>query len=52
MNKPRDTIVHISKNSGKLGLKEEEMMKRVDRSVNEIFFRATTVMAVAVLRLA
>lgn len=52
VNKLRDTVVHISKNSGKLGLKEEEMMKRVDRTVNEIFFRAATVMTVAVLRLA
>ena len=52
VNKLRNTIVHISKNSGKLDLKEEDMMERVDRSVNEIFFRAATVMAVAVLRLA
>ncbi|KAK9281056.1 hypothetical protein L1049_003948 [Liquidambar formosana] len=52
VNKLRDTIIYISKNSGKMDLKEEEMMRRVDRSLKEIFFRAATVMAVAVLRLA
>uniref|UniRef100_A0A5B7B7G1 Uncharacterized protein n=1 Tax=Davidia involucrata TaxID=16924 RepID=A0A5B7B7G1_DAVIN len=52
VNRMRDTIVYISKNSGKLGLKEEEMLKKFDRSVNEILFRAVTVMAVVVLRLA
>lgn len=52
VNKLRDTIVPISKNSRKLGLKEEEILKRVERSVNEIYFRAATLMAVAVLRLA
>lgn len=52
VNKLRATVVHISKNGGKSGLKEEEMMKRVDRSMNEILFRAATVMAIAVLRIA
>ncbi|KAF8365049.1 hypothetical protein HHK36_032946 [Tetracentron sinense] len=52
LNRLRDTIVYISKNSSKMGFKEEEMMKRVDRSVNEIFFRAATLMAVAMLKLA
>ncbi|XWS46780.1 hypothetical protein CRYUN_Cryun14cG0097400 [Craigia yunnanensis] len=48
----RDTVVHISKNTSKLGLKEEEMIKRVEKSVNEIYFRAAMLMAVAVLRFA
>ncbi|XP_059625808.1 uncharacterized protein LOC132268911 [Cornus florida] len=52
LNKLRDTIIYISKNSGKLDLKEEEMMWKLDKSVKEIFFRAATVMAVAVLRFA
>ncbi|PON65758.1 hypothetical protein PanWU01x14_115010 [Parasponia andersonii] len=52
VNKLRDTIVYISKNAGKLGLKEEEMMNGVDKSVKEIYFRAATLMAVAVLRFA
>lgn len=52
VNRLRDTIVCISKNASKTGLKEEEMMKRVDESVKDIYFRAVTLMAVAVLRLA
>ncbi|OVA05530.1 hypothetical protein BVC80_441g313 [Macleaya cordata] len=52
VNKLRDSIIYISKNQNKLGLKEEEMMRKVDRSVNEIFFRAATLMAVAVLKIA
>ncbi|KAF8401623.1 hypothetical protein HHK36_012569 [Tetracentron sinense] len=52
VNRLRDTIVHICKNSSKLGLKDEEMLRKVDRDVNGIYFRAATVMAVAVLRLA
>ncbi|KAJ4727531.1 ATP-dependent RNA helicase [Melia azedarach] len=52
VNKLRDTIVYISKNASKMGVKEEEMIKRVNKSVNDIYFRAATLMAVAVLRLA
>ncbi|XP_022758161.1 uncharacterized protein LOC111305167 isoform X2 [Durio zibethinus] len=52
VNRLRDTVVHISKNASKSGLKEEEMIKRVEKSVNEIYFRAATLMAVAVLRFA
>ena len=52
VNKLRDTIVYTSKNSGKLGLKEEDVMYSVDKTVNDIYFRALTVMAVAVLRFA
>ncbi|EXB39325.1 hypothetical protein L484_025020 [Morus notabilis] len=52
VNKLRDTIVYVNKNQGKLGLKEEEMMNKVDKSVKDIYFRAATLMAIAVLRFA
>lgn len=52
VNRLSDTIVHISKNSGKLGLNEEEVMKIVDTSVKEIFFRVAALMVVAMLRFA
>ncbi|KAM7501321.1 hypothetical protein LguiB_000225 [Lonicera macranthoides] len=52
VNRLRDTIVNISKNSGKWGLKEKEIMKNVDTSVKEIVFRVAALMAVMVLRLA
>ncbi|XP_076882644.1 uncharacterized protein LOC143531183 [Bidens hawaiensis] len=53
VNSLRDTVVMISKNSNKkTGLKDEEMMKSLDRSVKEIYFRAAALMAVMVLRLA
>ncbi|PSR86018.1 ATP-dependent RNA helicase [Actinidia chinensis var. chinensis] len=48
----RDTVVYISKSSGKLNMKEEEMTRKLDRCVKEVFFRAATLIAVAVLRLA
>ncbi|RZC52408.1 hypothetical protein C5167_020833 [Papaver somniferum] len=52
VNQLRESVISISKNPNKLGLQDEEMMKKVDRSFNEIFFRAATVMAVAVLKIA
>lgn len=53
VNRLRDTIVMINKNSNKKkGLKDEEIMKNLDRSVKEIYFRAATLLAVMVLRLA
>ena len=45
-------VVYVSKNGDKVGLKEDEMMQRVDSSVKEIYFRAATLMAMAMLRLA
>ncbi|URD78911.1 hypothetical protein MUK42_05088 [Musa troglodytarum] len=48
----RDTIIHVSKNSSKLNLTEEEIASKVKRSTKEIFFRAATLVAVAILRLA
>ncbi|KAJ0946408.1 hypothetical protein HanRHA438_Chr01g0003651 [Helianthus annuus] len=53
VNGMTDTIVTISKNANKKkGLKDEEMMKKLDRSVKEVYFRAATLMVVMVLRLA
>ncbi|KAI3668198.1 hypothetical protein L6452_43275 [Arctium lappa] len=52
VNKLGDTIMMINKNSNKKGLKDEEMMKNLDRSVKEIYFRGAALMAVMVLRLA
>lgn len=53
VNRLRDTIVMINKNSNKKkGLKDEEMMKQLDTSVKEIYFRAGALMMVMVLRLA
>ncbi|XP_062086209.1 uncharacterized protein LOC133792319 [Humulus lupulus] len=52
VNKLRDTVVYANKNAGKMGLKEDEVMNKVDKSVEEIYFRAATLMAVALLRFA
>ncbi|GMH25967.1 hypothetical protein Nepgr_027810 [Nepenthes gracilis] len=52
VNALRENVVYITKNSDKLGFKEEMMMKRIDKNVNDIFFGAAMLMAVAVLRLA
>ncbi|XP_058197971.1 uncharacterized protein LOC131313602 [Rhododendron vialii] len=52
VNRLRETVVYISRSSGKLDVKEEEMITKLDGSVKDIYFRAATVMAVAMLRLA
>ena len=52
VNRLRDTVIYIGKNAGKLGSNEDEMMQRVDNSVKDIYFRAVTLVAVAMLRLA
>ncbi|KAE8722878.1 GTP binding Elongation factor Tu family protein [Hibiscus syriacus] len=52
VNRLRDTIVQMSKNGSKSGLNEKEMIKRVEKSVNDIYFRAGTLMAIAMLRFA
>lgn len=52
VNKLRATIVNISKNAGKLGLKEEEMMQKLDKSIRDIYYTAAALLAVVVLRLA
>ncbi|KAI3875347.1 hypothetical protein MKX03_027441 [Papaver bracteatum] len=53
VNQLRESVISISKNpNNKFGLQDVNLMKKVDRSVNEIFFRAAMVMAVAVLKIA
>ncbi|KAJ0054032.1 hypothetical protein Pint_01133 [Pistacia integerrima] len=52
VNRLRDTVMLISKNGSKMELKEEEIMRRVEKSLNEIYFRAATLIAVIVLRVA
>lgn len=52
VNKLRDTIIYIGKNSMKLEFEEEEMMMRVNKSMKDILFRAGALMAVLVLRFA
>lgn len=52
VNRLRDTVMFISKNASKMELKEEEMVRRVEKSVNEIYFRAATLIAVIALRVA
>lgn len=52
VNKLRDTIVGINKNAGKPRLKDEEIIRKVDKSLREIYFRSAALLAVAVLRLA
>ncbi|KAL8530716.1 hypothetical protein ACS0TY_007669 [Phlomoides rotata] len=48
----RDTVVSMSKCSGELGEKEEEMMNHLDRNFKDIYFRAMALMAVMVLKVA
>lgn len=51
VNKLGSTVMNMTRSAGKVGeLKEKEMTERVDKSVNEIYLRAATIMAVAVLR--
>ncbi|KAJ9171924.1 hypothetical protein P3X46_015221 [Hevea brasiliensis] len=52
VNRLRNTIVNMSKNASKLGLKDEEMLRIVDKSLKDIYFSAATLMAIAVLKLA
>lgn len=52
VNKLGDTILYIIKNSGKLNLKEEEIMRKMDKSVKEICFGTATLMIVAMLKFA
>lgn len=58
VNKLRDTIAGLSKNTGKLGLKEssnskdEEIIRKLDKNIRDIYFRSASLLAVAVLSLA
>ncbi|KAL9397472.1 hypothetical protein Peur_011725 [Populus x canadensis] len=51
VNKLKDMVVYISKHASKVGLKDKEIIRIVDKSFHDIYFRAVTVMAVVVLRL-
>ncbi|KAJ6401161.1 hypothetical protein OIU84_016553 [Salix udensis] len=51
VSKLKDTVVYIGKHASKLDLKDDEIMAIVNKSFSDIYFRAVTVMAVAVLRL-
>ncbi|KZV32399.1 hypothetical protein F511_03682 [Dorcoceras hygrometricum] len=50
VHKLRDTVVSISKISGRMGGKEEEMVNCLERNMKDICYRVAALMAVAVLR--
>lgn len=50
VNSLRDTVISITKSSIKLGMREEEMLGKLDKDVKQIYLRAVALMAVAVLR--
>jgi hypothetical protein len=52
VNKLRDTIVNINKKAGKTGLKDKEIIQKVDKSLKEVYFRAAALLVVAMLKLA
>ncbi|KAG6521131.1 uncharacterized protein LOC122051925 [Zingiber officinale] len=52
INGLRDTLVYLSKSSGKSNLKEEEVASMVKRSMNEILFRTMALVAVTALKFA
>ena len=52
VNRMRDTIIHISRNSRKLVAKEEEALKNLDTSVKQVYHRAATLMVLMIIRLA
>lgn len=51
VNKLRDTIINISRSSGKLKFVDEPPMSKVDESINAIFFRAAILMVLMLLKL-
>lgn len=48
VNRMRDTISHISQNSRKLA--EEDMLRNLDISVKQVYYRAATLMVLAMIR--
>lgn len=52
VNNLRDTVVVINRSPGKLDMIEDDMLNNLDKNVKEIYFRAATLLAVVVLRLA
>lgn len=52
VNRLRDTVVSISRTSGKTEQKEEEMMNHLDRNLKDICFRAVALIAVVAMKAA
>lgn len=52
VNRLGDTVSYISRTSNKLKLTEEEIIGRVDGSVNDVLFRALALVAMLLLRFA
>lgn len=52
VNRLRETVSYISRSSNKLKLTEVEIIGMVDRSVNEVLFRALALVAIVLLRFA
>ncbi|VFQ59655.1 unnamed protein product [Cuscuta campestris] len=50
VNSLRDTVISITKSSSKLGMREGELLGKLDKDVKQIYLRAVALMAVAVLR--
>lgn len=48
VNRMRDTISHISRNSRKLA--EEDMLRNLDRSIKQVYYTAATLMVLIVIR--
>lgn len=52
INRLRDSVISITKTSGKCGDREEEMVNSLDRNLKDIYFRAIALIAVVVLKAA
>ncbi|KAL0916390.1 hypothetical protein M5K25_013897 [Dendrobium thyrsiflorum] len=52
VNRLRESVSYISRSSNKLKLTEEEIIGRVDGSINEVLFRALALVAIVLLRFA
>ncbi|XP_048138614.1 uncharacterized protein LOC115728278 [Rhodamnia argentea] len=50
VNRPRDTVIYIGDNAGKLSLNEDVMVKKVHKSVREIHFGAATLIGLNMAR--
>ncbi|RAL42137.1 hypothetical protein DM860_011920 [Cuscuta australis] len=50
VNRLRDTVISITKSSSKLGMREGEVLGKLDKDVKQIYLRAVALMAVVVLR--
>ncbi|GJN36087.1 hypothetical protein PR202_gb24923 [Eleusine coracana subsp. coracana] len=52
VNRLRDTIVSISRSPGNMNLEEDEVAEKLQKSTNEILFRALTLLAITALKFA